>query len=63
MLTLLGTLTESISDCMLFLVPVQVLIFKDSCTETHDEFHFLAKQKCMTYLRALGKNLVTSLHF
>lgn len=42
MLTLLGTLAESTPDCMLFLVPVQVLIFKNSCTETHDEFCFLA---------------------
>lgn len=43
MLTFLGTLTESISHCMLLLVPVQILTFKNSCTETHYEFYFLAK--------------------
>lgn len=42
MLTLLGTLAESVSDCVLFLVPNQVLILKNSSTKTHDEFHFLA---------------------
>lgn len=49
---------------MLFLVPVQVLIFRNPFTETHDEFRFLAaKQKCITRLRDLDEDLATWLRF
>lgn len=63
MLTLLSMLS-GVSDCVLFLVPVQVLTFKNSCTEMHGEFQFLvAKQKRVTHLRDLSEDLAPSLHF
>lgn len=48
---------------MLFLVPVQLLIFKNPGTEMNSDFQSLAvKWMCITHMRDLGEDLDTCLH-